>query len=156
MQETGYFFGNGEYSDSERWVMANNRFSLSRFAAGSLASLVTVVAATAGYSQTRDCNPENGCVGTRNGMRVFYSNPTVQGSIGLNELFIDMGTKTFNGQTCQYGVVRLGQNTNRVFDPRAVQDTARQPGAGGGPREVVRLAAGWKAVRIMIAMTFAR
>jgi len=135
MQETGYFFGDGEYRlimTTNGWSMPNNRFSLSRFAAGSLASLVTVVAATAGYAQTRDCNPENGCIGTRNGMRVFSSNPTVQGSIELNELFIDMGTKAFNGQTCQYGVVRLGQNTNRVFDPRAVQDTARQPGAAGG------------------------
>jgi hypothetical protein len=133
MQETGYFFGDGEYRlTTNRGAMPNNRLSLSRFATSTFAILATVVAATAGYAQTRDCNPENGCIGTRNGMRVFSSNPTVQGSIGLNELFIDMGTKTFNGQTCQYGVVRLGQNTNRVFDPRAVQDTARQPGAAGG------------------------
>ena len=113
-------------------LMPNNQFVLPILAFSIAASLPIMIPRTVAHAQTRDCNPENGCVGTRNGMRVFSSNPTVQGSIGLNELFIDMGTKTFNGQTCQYGVVRLGQNTNRVFDPRAVQDTARQPGAGGG------------------------
>jgi len=112
--------------------MPNNQFVLPILAFSIAASLPIMIPRTVAHAQTRDCNPENGCVGTRNGMRVFSSNPTVQGSIGLNELFIDMGTKTFNGQTCQYGVVRLGQNTNRVFDPRAVQDTARQPGAAGG------------------------
>jgi hypothetical protein len=83
-------------------------------------------------AQTSDCNPKNGCIGYQNGMRVFSANPTVSGVIVNNELFIDRETKTYNGQACGHGVIRLGQNTNRIFDPRAVQDTPRQPGADRG------------------------
>jgi hypothetical protein len=83
-------------------------------------------------AQTSDCNPKNGCIGHLNGMRAFSANPTVSGVIVYNELFIDRGTKTYNGQACGHGVIRLGQNTNRIFDPTAVRDTPRQPGADRG------------------------
>jgi hypothetical protein len=65
-------------------------------------------------------------------MRVFTNNPTVHGVIEYNEKFIDLGTKTFNGNACSNGVVRLGQNTSRVVDRGATEDTAKKPGVTGG------------------------
>ena len=97
------------------------------------AGVATILAALApAPAQTRDCEPANGCVGYRHGMRVFAQNPTASGVIAHNERFIDLGTKTFNGQTCESGVIRLGRNSDRVLDPAATQDTARRPGDDGG------------------------
>jgi hypothetical protein len=65
-------------------------------------------------------------------MRVSSSDPTVRGVIEYNEEFIDLSTKTFNGQACPQGVVRIGQNTNRNVDRSATQDTGKKIGAAGG------------------------
>ena len=94
------------------------------------------VTALAGASllsaQSPDCNPRDGCVGQKNGMRVFSSNPTVKGIIGRDEAFIDLGTKQYDGKHCENGVIRIGRNTNRVLDPTATRDTPKQAGSEGG------------------------
>jgi hypothetical protein len=76
-----------------------------------------------------ECNNANGCLGFADGMRVFANDPTVRGIIEYNERFIDLGTKPFNGTPCPYGVIRIGQNTNRTLDRGAEQDTGKKGGA---------------------------
>jgi hypothetical protein len=96
--------------------------------AGALGLLVVVTNA----ALAADCSNQNGCIGYREGMRVFANDPTVRGVIEYNEKFIDVGTKTFNGNPCPNGVIRIGQNTNRAVDPGATQDTGKKAGVTGG------------------------
>jgi len=97
---------------------------------GGTVSLLVVVASYVALAA--DCNDQNGCIGYVEGMRVFAKDPTVRGVIEYNEKFIDLGTKTFNGIPCPDGVIRIGQNTNRVVDRGATQDTAKKVGVTGG------------------------
>ena len=89
-----------------------------------------------------ECNDQNGCVGYMEGMRVFKNDPPIRGIIEYNEKFIDLGTKRFNGSACPNGVVRIGQNTNRVADRSATQDTGKKVGVTSG-RPVVGCAPAW-------------
>jgi hypothetical protein len=97
-----------------------------------LVGLALLAVAPIAFADTPECNPKNGCVGYRNGMRVFSSNPTVHGVIRANETFIDLGTKHHDGKYCENGVVRVGRNTNRASDPAATRDTTVRPGTEGG------------------------
>jgi hypothetical protein len=95
-------------------------------------AIVGLSVGSSGAANGRDCNSQSGCVGYRGGMRVFLNDPTVRGVIEYNEEFIDLSTKTFNGQACPQGVVRKGENTNRNVDRSATQDTTKKVGAAGG------------------------
>lgn len=100
--------------------------------ARAVVGLAALAAASIASADTPECNPRNGCVGYRNGMRVFSSNPTVHGVIRANEAFIDVGTRYHDGKYCENGVVRVGRNTNRVSDPAATRDTTARAGTEGG------------------------
>jgi hypothetical protein len=95
-------------------------------------ALVSLVERGSDVANAGDCNSQNGCVGYREGMRVFSTDPTVRGVVEYNEEFVDLSTKTFKGQVCSQGVVRIGQNTNRNVDRSATQDTGKKVGAAGG------------------------
>jgi hypothetical protein len=103
-----------------------------RRAAHAVVGLAALAAASIASADTPECNPRNGCVGYRNGMRVFSSNPTVHGVIKADEAFIDLGTRYHGGKYCENGVVRVGQNTNRASNPAATRDTTARAGTEGG------------------------
>src|SRR5262249_35100673 len=114
------------------WSMVRlKRFGRSAATAAGVVATLLVTPAPA-PAQTRECTAANGCMGYRQGLRVFAQNPRVQGVIGHDEHFIDLGTKTFKGQACPNGVIRVGHNSDRVFDPNATQDTTEHAGAEGG------------------------
>src|SRR5215468_3334901 len=95
---------------------------------GIVAGVAGLLAAASTGVLAAECNDQNGCLGYTEGMRVFANDPTIRGLIEYNEKFIDLGTKTFNGTACPNGVVRIGQNTNRVLDRGASQDTGKKVG----------------------------
>lgn len=97
-----------------------------------LAGIASFWMMMSGVTYASGCSSGNGCVGYKEGMRVFSTDPTVAGVIEFNEAFIDLGTKTYNGKACQRGVIRVGRNTNRVGDPSAVRNTAEKIGMSGG------------------------
>lgn len=76
-----------------------------RRVARAVVGLAALAAASIASADTPECSPRNGCVGYRNGMRVFSSNPTVHGVIRANETFIDLGARYHDGKYCENGVV---------------------------------------------------